>query len=242
MPDELPTFDELRGSINLAALMDGEWAGAPMPIPGIPLVVEPRYPYQGLNGFKLDGADPKPEWTADDYEDIPPIVHNSWYATARNAMVYVCSDTIAGKRYPVMLPQWGGARLQMWIGTIGASAAWSLESEYQAMIKLNGHVTDTAWRSYCLTGTFLETSPRSGVTYLFRKLRPTVAIKGTRDGGTKILAALCMHPIGLYSGTWGGVMCPTDDVLAHLLLMRADEHFFWKKANSHESWRPEAGI
>jgi hypothetical protein len=37
-------------------------------------------------------------------------------------------------------------------------------------------------------------------------------------------------------------MCPTDDVIAHLQLMRGDERMFWKRSNQHPSWRPEAGL
>ena len=58
----------------------------------------------------------------------------------------------------------------------------------------------------------------------------------------KILACLCMHPIAYYAGSWAGAMCPTDDVIAHLSLMRADEHMFWKRSNQHPPYRPEAGL
>jgi len=37
-------------------------------------------------------------------------------------------------------------------------------------------------------------------------------------------------------------MVPTDDVIAHLMLMRADEHGFWKRANQHPLDRLEAGL
>ena len=90
---------------------------------------------------------------------------------------------------------------------------------------------------------FLEKSERSGVTYLFRKLRPTVALRPCRDGdGMRVLAALCLHPIGYYDGSWAGAMCPTDDVVAHLMLMRGDEVMFWRRSNQHPADRPEAGL
>src|SRR3546814_10910453 len=37
------------------------------------------------------------------------------------------------------------------------------------------------------------------------------------------LCALCLHPIGYYENSWAGAMCPTDDVIAHLMLMRRSE-------------------
>lgn len=32
------------------------------------------------------------------------------------------------------------------------------------------------------------------------------------------------------------------DVIAHLALMRGDEHMFWKRSNQHPPYRPEAGL
>jgi hypothetical protein len=97
------------------------------------------------------------------------------------------------------------------------------------------------FKQYLLTGMFLETSKRSGITYMFRKLRPTVAITMSQ-GDSRILCALCMHPIAYYEDSWAGAMCPTDDVIAHLMLMRADEHMFWKRCNQHPAHMPQAGL
>lgn len=94
-----------------------------------------------------------------------------------------------------------------------------------------------------MTGSFLETSQRSGVTYLFRRLRPTLAMRGSLDGSSvHILAALCLHPIGYYSDSFAGTMVPTDDVCAHLLMMRGDEHHFWRKANHHNIHAASSGL
>lgn len=38
----------------------------------------------------------------------------------------------------------------------------------------------------------------------------------------RIVACLCMHPIGYYADSWAGALCPTDDVITHLLLMRSE--------------------
>jgi hypothetical protein len=51
-----------------------------------------------------------------------------------------------------------------------------------------------------------------------------------------------MHPIAYYHGSWAGAMCPTDDVIAHLSLMRGDEAMFWKRSTQHPAYRPEAGL
>lgn len=129
------------------------------------------------------------------------------------------------------------------MATMGCAVAWDLNAEAKALETLQGLVTPHAYRTYLLTGMFLETSPRSRVTYCFRRLRPTVAIgRGKQPDTTSILCCLCLHPIGFYADTWAGAMCPTDDLLSHLFLMRADEHFFWKKANQISPWRATAGL
>lgn len=227
-------WDQLRALVNLAAAKDSNWAGAPMPVRGIPLRVEPRYPYAGLDGFCFDGG-PGP---ADDGPEIR--VRNSWYSHQRSAMVHVCEDD-AGI-FPVVLPEYGGSRLAYWLTTMGASEAWSVEAEKRAVGRLGDLISERAHRFYGLAGCFLESSRRSGVQYLFRRLRPTVALRPGRDGGMRVLAVLCLHPIGFYQGSWAGAMVPTDDVIAHLLLMRACEAKFWAKANHHPVWAASAGL
>jgi hypothetical protein len=88
---------------------------------------------------------------------------------------------------------------------------------------------------------FLERSQRSGIMYLFRRLKPTVAIN-TNGEDCRVMCTLCMHPIAYYQGSWAGAMCPTDDVVAHLMLMRGDEPMFWRRSNQHPAYRPEAGL
>jgi hypothetical protein len=123
---------------------------------------------------------------------------------------------------------------------------WGIEQEGRAVQLLGQMLRHRAFKQYLLTGMFIETSRRSGVTYIFRKLRPTVALAPTRPGreqqSIRILACLCMHPIAYYEGSWAGAMCPTDDVIAHLALMRGDEHMFWKRCNQHPPHTPEAGL
>ena len=127
------------------------------------------------------------------------------------------------------------------ISTLGASYAWGLEQESRAVRTLGELVRHHTFKQYLLTGMFLEESKRSHVMYMFRRLRPTLAFSSA-SGELKLLCALCMHPIGYYDGSWGGAMCPTDDVIAHLMLMRGDEHMFWRRSNQHPPWVPQAGI
>lgn len=179
-------------------------------------------------------------------------VRNRWFSRKHNADVYLMEQAREGlppKFFAVKMPRSPDQsmdRLGFWLQTLGASDAWKLEAEYKARDKLRGLLTERQWRMYDLTGSFLETSPRSQLTYLFRRLRPTVALspRGRRglDDMMRCIAVLCMHPIGFYSKSWAGCMTPSDDVIAHLLFMRGDEAGFWKVANQHEAWRPEAGL
>ena len=90
-------------------------------------------------------------------------------------------------------------------------------------------------------GHFAESSEHSLVTYLFRRGRPTIAIRQTEEYSHP-LCALCLHPIGYYGDTWAGAMCPTDEIIAHLLMMLGSEEKFWANANQHSVDRPAAGV
>lgn len=130
------------------------------------------------------------------------------------------------------------------IRTMGCSVAWGIEQESKALQLLGTLVRHVPFKYYLLTGMFMETSPRSGLTYVFRKLRPTIVLspRAPKGGGMRIISALCMHPIGYYADSWAGAMCPTDDVIAHLMLCRGDEPRYWKECNQIPADRHEAGI
>lgn len=236
------TWEGIRAALQSVALERDEWAGYPMPIKDFPLRLNPRQPMAAmLQGAYFEGD----QIRSRDKENAPPlspIVRNEWYSHRYQARVMIAE--VEGRLRALMAPA-VGTRNTLTIDTLGvaASAAWSAKAEFTAMEKLHGLVTEHAWKCYVLTGGFLESSDRSGVIYFFRKLRPTLALKATADGSdTQILAALCLHPIGYYERTWAGVMVPTDDVIAHLLLARGDEADFWRQANQHPPWAPEAGI
>jgi len=98
-------------------------------------------------------------------------------------------------------------------------------AEKVAIQKLKTMISPGKFEQYVLTDMFIEKG-KSGVDYVLRKNRPTIAV-----GKVDVLCALCLHPAGYYAGTWTGALCPTDEVIAHLLYIRGDEHSFWKKAN-----------
>lgn len=228
--ESMDGFADLRNAVRDIAARRGDWAGIPMPLEGLPLVVEPKWP--DAEEFMKIGM---PEEKPGDAEGCK--FRNSFIIRSKQQEVYIWEED--GKI------NWGrlttANRLSMDMSVLGAADAWGIEQEHNALMLLCDLILHRQFKQYFLTGCFLEQSKRSGVHYFFRRLRPTVAIRSD-DKDSRILAALCMHPIGYYRGSWAGAMTPTDDVVAHLALMRADEHMFWRRCNQHPPWSREAGL
>lgn len=235
--EQFDNFAPLRNGLLRASAKLGHWAGIPMPLEGEQLVVEPKYPHaealMGMCGQQDDERDADPDL-------VGAKVRNTFFSTARRAHIIVAE--LANGRI-----EWGVQpalhHLTHDLQTLGCSEAWGIQQESNALALLATMLPHRKYKQYLLTGMFLESSQRSGVTYLFRRLKPTVAIKADHARGTtKVLCALCLHPIAYYAGTWAGAMCPTDDVIAHLSLMRGDEAMFWRRANQHPAFHTEAGL
>lgn len=220
----------LRNALRHVAEEKGQWAGIPMPIEEIPLIIEPNYPNgQELAKIGQTDKEPLPDGIAE---------RNTFYSHHARCDIVIWNEPDGRIRhgYVPAFHSLGHA-----LSTLGASAAWGIEQEHNALQLLGTLITHHQMRQYLLTGAFLETSRRSGLTYMFRKLRPTVVLDNRR-ARPRVMCALCMHPIGYYSGSWAGAMCPTDDVIAHLMLMRGDEPMLWRRCNQHAPHRPEAGL
>lgn len=225
----LDGFSGLRNGLRDIAEERGDWAGIPMPLEGQRLIIEPKFP----NGAALSKIG-TPAENAGNGETL----RNTFWSTHKRCSVMVWNNADGSLEWG---PIGNGHHFNMDLKTLVCSTAWGVEQEAHAMKSLGALLTHARFKSYMLTGMFLETSKRSKVTYLFRRLKPTVAIRAEGDK-MRILAALCLHPIAYYQDTWAGAMCPTDDVIAHLMLMRGDERRFWAQANQHPAWRPEAGL
>lgn len=221
-------FAPLRNGLRGIAEEKEHWAGIPMPLTDLELVVEPKFPNAVALSEIGKTGDPLPE-------DVK--VRNVFWSNRLRAEIYIWEE--AGKIQWGVVPLVHGASFEL--STLSSSDAWGIEQESNAIHKLGELLNHRRFKQYLLTGTFLETSRSSGIVYMFRKLRPTIAIRADEKGG-RILCCLCLHPIAYYGQTWAGAMCPTDDVIAHLMLMRGDEIMFWKRANQHPPHRPEAGL
>jgi len=174
--------------------------------------------------------------TASDIDEnvAGPEISNYWEPSPRAVVAY----SVKGK-FKVRVEDRSKERFDMYVKSLLCQAgAVDSDAELKAMLALKKRINDNQWDSYLLGNAFPETSTRSGVTYIFRKGLPTIAmrcVKRTDRPGEErnFLAALCSHPLGWYSGTHVGCYPPSDEVLANLLCMRADEHELWKKSHQH---------
>jgi len=243
--DRVDPAADFRNTLRHLAESTEEWAGIPFTMEGGPnLIVEPSYPYAKVFAKPdTDEAVDNDGWT----------FRSQFYSHNRRSQIVIMEKD--GKI------EWGPVphvhNLDQQLATMMASGAWGIEQEHHALQLLGKMIPHHQFKSYLLAGMFVERSKRSDVLYLFRKLRPTVAITnsagyaqlpgaGRRQGQygerLRILTAMCMHPIGYYEESWAGAMCPTDDVVAHLTMMRADEHMFWRRCNQHPAWASQAGL
>lgn len=218
-----------------------------MPLKDLGLIVEPNFP--NAAGLMAIGAAQAEETAGPDM-----VYRNCFYSSRWRCDIYVWSE--GGRVLSGKVPRVHG--MGFMLHTLGATFAWGIEQEHNALKLLGSLIPHHAFKQYLLCGMFMETSKRSGLTYVFRKLRPTVVIdirpnQITYDFGdlsarrhgvkkSRILCCLCMHPIAYYDQSWAGAMTPTDDVVAHLMLMRGDEPMFWRRCNQHNPAMPEAGL
>jgi hypothetical protein len=239
---DLVTLAEAVRHVAEVRLKEKDWSGMPLPVPGLDLVLEPRYKRQSIAEFRWEecydengnriSLEKPPVSEPSDYRTA-----NSWWSERLKAKIYILKDS----RGHVRLGGEIESPLLFTLRTLQAAAAWPLEAEKKAMNKLAKMIPAEMFELYQLTGHFSEVSARSQVTYLFRRGRPTIAM---REVGEEfhVLCALCLHPIGYYGQTWAGVMCPTDEVIAHLLMMRGSEEKYWANANQHSIEHPAAGV
>lgn len=248
------SWEVIRYGLKRLAEERSEYCGYPMPIEGKELIIEPRHPLsEGM--MKLNIAQQRPSHHACSVTDVRDDVAivNHFYSYQYRSEVIIWREG--------SLTRWGIIpgihHFSYDLNTLECYNVWSPNAEIKAMEKLRTLVSDHVFDQYLLTGMFGEKSKKSGLIYFFRKLRPTVAVSlkpkkrhdeilseavEGEDRETRILCCLCLHPIGYYGQSWAGAMVPTDDVIAHLLMMRSDEHYYWRKANQIQPHHPNAGL
>ncbi len=229
----------------------GEWAGIPIPIDGFDLQLEDRHHHketlEKLLSKRTDDHTPREFRCSTTDVDETLHIRNAFYSRHKQAFVYLyqSGDGPVKVAYDYRARS-VGERLTYWVSTIGVAQAWDLDAEMLAREKLRGMLKPHLYAAYELTGCTLETSPRSGVSYVLRRCRPTIAMvpsdRHDDEASMRILASLCMHPLGYYRDSFAGSMVPTDDTIAHLSWIRGDEHGYWAKCNQHPGAATEAGI
>lgn len=238
------TWDMMNRAVAEHFREKGEWCGVPIPLPGYQLAIEDKNPWKHLENFVLPDETPMHVECGDSEIDDTLEYVNEWtsFKTGENVMIYRTSkDGVRRTKFHKSTKRDEARKLDALLCSMGVATIWPLDTEITAQETLARHITEWQFTLYTMTGAFMESSKRSGIVYLFRRLRPTVALTAHKLG-MKALCALCLHPIGYYHETYCGAMTPTDDVLAHLMLMRGDEHMFWRRSNQHPIWSPLAGL
>lgn len=270
------TWAEVRQCMTAIADDCGDWQGIPLPLPDLKLILQKYHPLAPkLEAYNRVFGEIEPEieisigGPSEDLDaclervrsaldptttqsETVEFVRARFYSRRAQATIIIWQRGW-GEKAKVFhskvrrSPDRSMERLNLALQTLGAIEAWSLEAEYKAREKLRDMTTERQFTMYELTGSFLEYSERSRLTYVFRKGRPTIAMTERNKPGwigenMRLLAVLCMHPIGYYARTWAGCLTPTDDVIAHLVFMRGDEAGYWGQANQHDPSSPEAGL
>lgn len=238
--EDVDSYDKVRKVMKAVAKRDNHHAGMPIPVSGEQLIVHPGLAF--ANAYKEINEIPSSTSASDDKDPIleeEDIRNSFWSKKLKTEIIsYNKKNGKVGVAFIQDKPLW---YLEAHTASTG-SAAWTFEQEIRALALLSSLTTEHQYKTYLLTGIFIETSKRSKIIYMFRKLRPTVVMAPREDGKCKPLCALCMHPLAYYQDSYAGALCPTDDVIAHLLLMRADEHRFWKVSTQHQPYATQAAM
>lgn len=239
---DLLTYAQASRQLAQTRLAEKDWSGLPVPVAGLSLVLEPRYKHKALEEFRWKECFDDQGVRYPIAEEPPPEPSefrtvNSWWNSRCQMTIVVVQDKQGRAQSRVSLED----RIALMMRTLHAAAVWPIEAEQLAEKKLASLIPEDMFELYLLTGHFSEVSKRSQLTYLFRKGRPTIVFRENEDD-LYLLCALCLHPISYYDSSWAGVMCPTDEVIAHLLMMRGSEEKFWANANQHPLDRPSAGV
>ena len=198
---------------------------------------------KGMNpGAYSDGNDDFAEATDNEW-----VAHRAWQTSREwkgsfwEVLVFKNSQTgrcrLVLKEYQPWL-----RRFNFMIETIGRRAMYcDVSAELTARRRLFQELAQHQQDAYTVSDAFIEIG-RSGIRYILRKNRPTIAIRRAQDGTERVLCALCMHPVAYYDETWAGTLPPSDEVLSHLLMIRANEKLYWRKSNQIPPEKVNSGV
>lgn len=241
------TYDDVYVAINRIAEEHGFLSGVPVPMVGTgdapDLVMARGVPLSEI--FHMNQAHRRHQRETEMQEELTlqrVPVRNSWHQLGDQTVCVIDTD-----RGPMAWPRFdAGSRLRKLVHGIEVRhhARQKADAELKAMASLRSRISESQFDSYVLSGAFPERSTRSDIWYYFRKGLPTIAVTfhGKYKNSGRVLCTLCLHPMGYYAGTHVGLMVPTDEVIAHLLMMRADERKFWAKSGQWCASDTRSGI
>ena len=223
--------DGVLEALNEQAIKVGEYAGIAWCDPGCAIVfAEPKPRYAHLFEERKVDDHIRAAWS---HQRL--IGHRYVFTTFRRKETpdktegYLC--------VPVAM------RLEMLLASLAARGHQRAQPEVVAQRRLLQYLNPRQIESYVLSGAFIERGPRSNVAYVFRRGLPIIALRA-EDGDEEChpLATLCIHPLGYFDETNAGVMPPSDEVLALLLMLRADEVMLWRKCEQHALQDPRSMV
>jgi hypothetical protein len=241
------SYDETYEAINQIAEEHGFLSGVPIPIvrqEGMQeLVMAPGVPLAEIFHMnqELQAAERRTEMEQE-LGSARIRVRNSWEVLGDKTICVIETD-----KGPMAVERWhAGRRIRKLVrgAEVRHLARLTAKAELKAIESLRSRINESQFNSYVVSGIFPEHSERSDLHYYFRKGLPVIAVShhGPYKDTGRILCALCLHPMGYYQGTHAGLMTPTDEVIAQLLMLRADEHKFWAKSGQWSAEDTRAGI
>jgi hypothetical protein len=154
--------------------------------------------------------------------------------------------------------------VEIFLNTVKQTEEYDIEAEKRALsllkrlIETSKDVDDQEWNRYQIAGFIKYKSPRSGLTYYIRKMKPTLVFRerkvidlgelgiiwrsGMKPESRGFLASICLHPAAYRTSSFAGLLVPTDDVVTHLTKILADEAGFWSEGEHHDVHDVEAGV
>lgn len=173
-------WDALNRITNYYAAEKGVYGGMPMLHDTLELVLEKRYPFQGLQGMsskKVDEAGLRTEQKLStgkkEEEGEYPKVINHWiskYPKYHGQLIILYINEPGGRLEWAVMVNTDTPRWVRELETLGCYRVWNVDAECDAQLKLKSLVSDAQFKSYFCTGSFLEQSRRSQVAYMFRRL------------------------------------------------------------------------
>jgi hypothetical protein len=138
---DLLTLDQTCRRLADSGLDRKDWSGLPVPVPGLTMVLEPRYKYKCIEQFRwkecYDENGTRHEIPEDSVPQPSPFTRvNSWWNARYQANIIVFQDKQGRARFGVRPED----RLSFTLRTLEAAAVWPVEAEDKAQKTSQPHL------------------------------------------------------------------------------------------------------